>query len=292
MNSALARFLVHDLRHDAATVVEAVAQLGIAVDEHPLPRHQHVIEDDHRVGLVEARGERIVHRRGGVLVDYRGAADKAQTGCVDLDAEAESVRLGFLAVGDVGRRQNEKVVGIGAQGRHHAGTANDDPGTGLLDDLRRQILVLLFDRPRAVDLRVDQGMGHANVILADMLVVAADVLGEALVFLAEFFGRRGEAGDEYVHVIGVAPKHSAGRIRPNPHHVPAPDQIVNRARLDKRESDALTTGRREKRHPVDQRRIVLHVVELSEAPRRRGKARIGRDVPYPVAVDKHLAAVP
>jgi hypothetical protein len=68
--------------------------------------------------------------------------------------------------------------------------------------------------------------------LADIPVVAADVLGEALVFLAEFFGRRREGGDEYVHVIGAAAKHSAGRVRPDLHHVAAADQILDRARLD------------------------------------------------------------
>ena len=46
-----------------------------------------------------------------------------------------------------------------------------------------------------------------------------------------------------------------------------------------------------KGHPVDQRRIVLHVVELGEALRRRGKARIGGDVLDPLAVDEQLAAV-
>ena len=123
-------------------------------------------------------------------MNYGRAADEAQTGGVDRNAEAEGVRLGFLAVGDVGRRQHEKVVRIGAQGGHHARAADDDPGIGLLDDLRRQILVLFLHGPRAVDLRVDQGMGHADVVLADILVVAANVLGETLVFLAEFFGRR------------------------------------------------------------------------------------------------------
>jgi hypothetical protein len=68
--------------------------------------------------------------------------------------------------------------------------------------------------------------------LADIPVVAADVLGEALVFLAEFFGRRREGGDEYVHVIGAAAKHSAGRVRPDLHHLAATNQIVDRLRLD------------------------------------------------------------
>jgi hypothetical protein len=47
-----------------------------------------------------------------------------------------------------------------------------------------------------------------------------------------------------------------------------------------------------KGHPIDERRVVLHVVKLSEAPRRRAKARIGGDVLYPIAIDKQPAAVP
>ena len=46
-----------------------------------------------------------------------------------------------------------------------------------------------------------------------------------------------------------------------------------------------------KGHPVDERRVVLHVVELGEAPRRRGKARVGGHVPDPLAVDEQLAVV-
>ena len=135
-------------------------------------------------------------------------------------------------------------------------------------------------------------MGHADVVLADMLVVAADVLGEAPVFLPELLGRRGEGGDEYIHVIGAAAEHSAGRVRPDLHHVAAMDQIVHRVRLDERESDALAAGRREKGHPVNEHRVVLHVVQLGEAPRRGGEARIGRDVLHPFAVDEQLASVP
>ena len=89
-------------------VVETVAQLGVAVDEHSLPRDQHVVEDHHRVGLVKARRQRVIHRRSGVLVDHRGAADEAQTRRVDLDTEPEGVGLGLLAGGEVGRRQDDE----------------------------------------------------------------------------------------------------------------------------------------------------------------------------------------
>jgi len=142
----LGRELVHDLRHDAGAVIEPIAQRGIAMNKDALPRHQHVVEDRHRIGLVEARRERVIHRRGGVLVDHRRPADEAQTRRVDPDAEPEGVRLGFLAGGDVGRRQDDEVVGIGRQGGHHTGAADHNPGIRFLDDLGGEILVLLLDR--------------------------------------------------------------------------------------------------------------------------------------------------
>ena len=232
LGEVLGRELVHDLRHDAGAVVEPVAQLGVAMNEDALPRHQHVIEYDHRVGLVEARREWIIHHRSGVLVDHRRATDEPQPRRVDRNAEAERVGLRLLAVGEVGRGQHQQIVRVGAQGGHHAGTANDDAGIGFLDDFRREILVLLLDRPRAVDLRIDQSMCKADVVFADPGMIGADILGKAAVVLTELLGRRGEAGEEDVHEIGAAPEHAASRIHPDLHHVAATDQIFDRARLD------------------------------------------------------------
>ena len=93
---------MHDLRHDAGAVVEAVAQCCIAMNEDALPRDQHVVEDRHRIGLVEARREGVIEQRGSVLVDHRRPADEAQTRSVDPDAEPEGVGLRLLAGGDVG----------------------------------------------------------------------------------------------------------------------------------------------------------------------------------------------
>ena len=78
LGEVLGAELVHDLRHRAGAVVEAVAHLGVAVDEDALPRHEHIVEDHHRIRLVEPRRERIVHRRAGVLMHDRRPADEAQ----------------------------------------------------------------------------------------------------------------------------------------------------------------------------------------------------------------------
>src|SRR5205809_636507 len=65
-------------------------------------------------------------------------------------------------------------------------------------------------------------MSHADVALADVPVVGADVLGKTLVLVAELLGRRGHAGHEYVHVTGAAAEHPAGRVGPDLAHVAAP----------------------------------------------------------------------
>src|SRR5205085_609091 len=86
----------------------------------------------------------------------------------------------------------EEIVGIGAQGRDHTCALEDHPRVGFLDDLGGEILLLPLDRARAVDLRIEQGVRHAQIALARMHVIIADVIGETLVALAEF--RRGAGG--------------------------------------------------------------------------------------------------
>jgi len=65
-----------------------------------------------------------------------------------------------------------------------------------------------------------------------------------------------------------------------------PDQIDDRMRLDERQTRVLAAGWRRKGHPIDQRRIVLHIVELGEALRCPGQPRIGRYILHPLAVDE------
>src|SRR5213082_1281083 len=42
LRQILRRGLVHDLRHRAGTLEQAVTHLRVAMDEDPLPRHQHI----------------------------------------------------------------------------------------------------------------------------------------------------------------------------------------------------------------------------------------------------------
>ena len=55
-----------------------LAALRVPIEQHVLPGDQHVVEDDKRIDLVEAVGERIVLGRGAA--GEAGAADVLQPG--------------------------------------------------------------------------------------------------------------------------------------------------------------------------------------------------------------------
>ena len=69
---------------------QGVGQLDIAVQKDAVPRHQHVVEDRHGVGLLEARAERMIPFRLVAVVE-RLAADEAQALGVGRNAEGERV---------------------------------------------------------------------------------------------------------------------------------------------------------------------------------------------------------
>jgi hypothetical protein len=85
-------------------------------------------------------------------------------------------------------------------------------------------------------------------------VVGADVVGEALLALAERGRGRGKPGQHDVEEIGAAAEHAAGRVHPGLDHLAPADQVVDGVRLDKRQSGSLATPGRDEAHPFDQRR--------------------------------------
>src|SRR6185437_14109689 len=109
--------------------------VDVAVREDVLPRHQHLVEYDDRVVLVQAAGKRIIeraahHRRGHLI---GGAAEELHplgTGRHDAD-EGEVLGLDRqrAVVGD------EVVVRESRSGGDHFGSADDQPGVGFLLDV-------------------------------------------------------------------------------------------------------------------------------------------------------------
>ena len=109
---------------------QRVAHLDVAVEEHPLPRDQHVVEHADRIGLLEARAERMVPHALRAAVE-RLAADEAQARRRARDAERQHVAL--LAVAQAGLWIDQQLVGGRAVGGEHLGAAHDQAVLGLLD---------------------------------------------------------------------------------------------------------------------------------------------------------------
>ena len=132
-------------------------------------------------------------------------------------------------------------------------------------------------------------MGQRDVVLADVFVVATDVLAELRTFLREVArGRRpGREGD--IHEIGRAPHHPARRARPVQHHHAAALELLARARHDERQADALAARRRHVGHLVAQRRVVLHVVQRGDRAHAVGQPRVRGYVLDTLAAQPDLA---
>ena len=75
------------------------------------------------------------------------------------------------------RRIDRDLVGERAERRQHARAAHDDAAAGLADRLQRgAFLQVVVPDDIAAALQVDQRVGQDDVVLADVLVVAAHVV--------------------------------------------------------------------------------------------------------------------
>ena len=113
---------MHDeTRQEAGAREEVVRLLDVAVDEDVLPGHQHLVDDEHRVVLVEPARQRIVertaHHRRGHLVGR--AADELHARRVGR--HHEHGREILVLQRDEPVMRDEGVVGQHRSGRHHLG---------------------------------------------------------------------------------------------------------------------------------------------------------------------------
>jgi hypothetical protein len=82
------------------------------IEQHVLPRDHHVIEDDERIDLVEAVGERIILDRSAA--GKAGAADELQVRRTEVANKADRIvgKFRITPIGD--RRFRERLVGVAA----------------------------------------------------------------------------------------------------------------------------------------------------------------------------------
>ncbi len=261
-------------------------RLGVLVEQHVLPRDQHVVEDDQRVDLVEAVGERIV--LGRRAAGEAGAADEFEPRRAEIADEADGVvgELGIAPIGD--RRLGEGLIGIGRRSLV-LGAAHDDPGIGLLDDMEQHVGVLILRPLRAVALGIGVCRDVERVLRDGALDMGPDVDGEARIDLVEqilpvierpHLADRlvADAGDDAADLV----EHGIGG---------AALGVPILRRVGQLEADGEILAARTVGHRVAMADLVLHVVDAGADVDQRLEHRMGRHVGDAFAVDIDLAAV-
>ena len=277
----------HEARQEAGAREEVVGLLDVAVDEHVLPGHQHLVENEHRVVLVEARRQRIVERRAHDRRRHlvRRAADELHARRVGRHHEHHGEFLVLHrdqpVVGDEG------VVGQHRAGGDHLGAGDDDAGVGLLLHVAADVAHLVR-RPVAVDGRMDDGVVDERHALLAELVPA---LGVLLVRRVEV-GVGAEGREERRLVIGRAAHPAIGELGPFGDGVPAGDELLHvLRRLEERVGVTLVAGVGRQQELVLALGVVQRVVEARDHPGGVAEGRVRGDVLDALAVDVDLAAV-
>ena len=252
--------LVRHVHGGARLGVDRVAQLRLPDDEAPLPGHEHVVEHDDRVDLLEARRERMVEVAAAEVEAL--ATQEAQAGRVARDRERERVGRVLGRALEHRRGHDEDLVGERADRREDARAPDHDAVVVAVDDAgRERRAALLRDADRAVRLRVHERMREQQVVVAHVLVVALHVLAVAALVLAEPVGRGGERHERAVAVVARATEGAERELGRHAHRRRAPLDVCDARGLQERHTDALA-GRGGVCHHLAQRRIVLEVEEL------------------------------
>ena len=172
LGQVLGGALVRGVHRRAGGHGRAVDQVDVTQQEDALPGHQHVVEEDHAVHLLEARAQGMVEvrlRPRSKLSRQRNRSPGVPQGMAKFSAKGlcGSVHLRQA------RRVDGDLVGDRAQRGQHARPAHDHAGVGLAHHVERGALLQVEDaRHRAAALQVDERVGQGEVALADVVVVA------------------------------------------------------------------------------------------------------------------------
>src|SRR4029078_12749395 len=108
-----------------------VEKLDIPQQKYPLPRHEHVVEKDHTIHIVEPRAERVVEGRAA-LVETVSAEEPQPLGAA-RNGEIEGERIVSGRVKRNTRRIDRDLLSEGAERGEHPGAAHDDSFIRLAD---------------------------------------------------------------------------------------------------------------------------------------------------------------
>ena len=174
--------------------------------------------------------------------------------------------------GDLVRERSERRQQAAAM-NHDSDICLADHGQGDVRPVRQ--------RSRAGDstaLHVEQRVRERQIVLAHVLVVAADVVLECRTIPAEIVPRGGHRHQADVQKVRRAPHHAAGRAGPVGHHVATTLQVSRSRWGDERQAHRIATGRGAIGHGLPQGGVVLHVVQRGERVDTVPQRRMGGDV--------------
>ena len=263
--------------------------LGVAVHEHVLRGHIHVVEHHQRVALVIDRRQRVVASRGDVAAVGPAGVD-AQPGVVHGDHHRQAVVVGTWRQGLDGA--DEQVVRHQRAGAEHLRAPHHHPVVaGAGDGGVEMGLVLLVGPLGPVDLGMDDGVGDVEVLVAGPFVEALDVVGVAVAGLGESVERAREAGEERGHMVGGPSQVPVAELGPGLDGQPAAAQVFHRAGHQPAQIHRAAVIGRLVGHELAVGGIGREVIQPGHAAHGAGEGRMGRDVVDGGAVEDHVAPV-
>ncbi len=191
----------------------------IVEHEQAVPRHQHAIEEQHAILLIQH-----LQRMAPASEPARDrlARENLQAKRIRGDREREhAVRV--VAVRERGGQRDVALVAVGGRGRELLSAGDDHAVSGFLDDVQRNLGVFAHIAPlvlrllTAVDLRVAQRMGEKQVVLQAIFVVVLQVLAEiafGMFDCAEFVLQVQRRDDVRRQNVGAAAELPPGQLVP------------------------------------------------------------------------------
>ncbi|ODU87195.1 MAG: hypothetical protein ABT00_08390 [Bordetella sp. SCN 68-11] len=267
--------------------VHAVGQLHILVDEHPVPGHQHVVEHQQGIGLLEAAGQRMLV----VILDQslleRRPGDLAQARRRQRQRERD--RVAFVARLEHGQAVDQHLVGDRPHGRQHAGAPHDQAFVGFADHAQVEVgLGLLVRGLGPVVLRCDERVRQEQVVVAHVLDVAHEVVLVPRAGLAEIVPAVEERGQHGVHEIGRAAQQPESLFGHGFEGRPPDPQVLLGLGHEKGRGAGLPAGIRGRGQNLGVLRIRLQVVQPGDLPGGTAEGRMPRHILDALPLDPDL----
>ena len=259
----------------------------VAVAEHVLPGHQHLVHDEHGIVLVDARGQRIVERAAHHRRRHLVGRPADQLHARRAGRDHEDRRKPLVADRDQPVVGDEGVVGERRARRHHLGARHDDAGIRLLLHVAVDVAHLLR-RQVAVDGGMDDGVVDERHALLGELVPALRVVLPGRVEL----GVGAERAEERGLVVGRAAEPAVADLGPLRDRVAAGDRLLHRlGALEVGVRHAAVAGVGRHQQFVLVLGVVQRIVEARDHACGVAEGRVRGDVLDALAVDVDFAPV-